>query len=173
MGETSRSVVARRLGLLLAGVLAIWGLGAVAAQAASPVVQETLPVQSVFGALVPDPCNGATITWTGNVHVVGAMTTDAAGGAVFLGHVNLEDVHGTDLAGNRYTITLASNEEIVFAPSSPTLPVPNVYTHVIRFNINSDGSSPNFYEDEVAHYTVTPDGQIAVVFDNVDTGCSS
>ena len=173
MGETLRTVLARRRWLLLAGVVAALGLGAVASQAASPVVQETVPIQSVFGASVVDPCSGDVITWTGNVHVVGAMSTDAAGGAVFLAHVNFEVVNGTGLTGTIYTITLDSNEKIVFAPSSPTLPGPNIETHVIRLNIISHGSTPNFYEDAVAHYTVTPDGTVAVAFDKVDTGCSS
>jgi hypothetical protein len=136
-------------------------------------VQETVPVQSALGPTVTDPCNQQVITWTGNVHLVGAMTTDAAGGAVFLAHVDLEDVRGTDPTGTRYTVALASNESVVFAPSSPTLPTPNVMTHVLRLNVISDGSTPNAFEDLVAHYTVTPDGQVAVSFDNVDTGCSS
>jgi hypothetical protein len=158
--------------IALPAVVGLLAAAAPATQAASPVTQETVPVQSVLGPAVVDPCNGQTITWTGNVHILGAMTTDANGGAVFSAHINFEDVKGTDLTGTDYTITLASNEKVVFAPSSPTLPVPNIETHVIRLNIISHGSTPNFYEDEVGHYTVTPDGQIAVSFDNVDMGCS-
>ena len=101
MGETLRTAPARRLGLLLAGLLAVLSVGAVTAQAASPVTQETVPVQSVLGASIVDPCSQQVITWTGNVHIVGAMTTDAAGGAVFLAHVSFDDVHGTDPTGTR------------------------------------------------------------------------
>ncbi len=173
MGEIWHPILARRVGSLVVAMLAVLGVGSVAAQAASPVTQETVPIQSVLGGSVVDPCNQQEITWTGNVHLVGAMTTDAAGGAVFRGHVNFEDVHGTDPTGTNYTIALASNDTVVFAPSSPNLPTPNVETHTIRLDIISHGSTANFYEDEVAHYTVTPDGTIAVAFDKVDTGCSS
>jgi hypothetical protein len=145
--------------IALPAVIGLLAVAAPAAQAASPITQETVPVQSVFGGSVPDPCNGELITWTGNIHVLGAMTTDAAGGAVFLGHIDFEHVHGTDPTGTQYTIALASNETIVFAPSSPTLPIENVYTHVIQLDIISHGSTPNFYEHEVGHYTITPDGQ--------------
>lgn len=168
-----RRVRAGRLGLLVAGMLVVLGVGAVTAQAASPITQETVPVQSALGGSVPDPCNGELIAWTGNIHVVGGMTTDADGGAVFLGEINSEDVSGVDPTGARYTVTLASSDSVVFAPSSPALPTPNVETHIIRLNINSDGSTPNYYEDLVGHYTVTPDGQIAVSFERVDTSCSS
>jgi hypothetical protein len=101
------------------------------------------------------------------------MTTDANGEALFLAHVNFADVHGTDPAGTQYTVALARNESVVFAPSSPTLPTPNVATHALRLDIISGGSTPNFYEDLVGHYTVTPDGRIAVSFETVGAGCSS
>jgi hypothetical protein len=172
MGQISLRTHARRLSLLAASVFAVAGIGAVTAQAAPPQIQETVPVESVLGGSIVDPCNGQTITWTGNVHLLGGETTDAAGGAVFYAQVNFNDVKGTDPTGTQYTIPLHSNDIIVFAPSSPTLPTPNVETHTIRLNINSDGSSPNAYEDAVAHYTVTPDGKVAVAFDKVDTGCS-
>jgi hypothetical protein len=160
--------------IALPAVLGLFAVAAPAARAASPVIQETVPVQSVFGGSVVDPCNGEPITWTGNVHVLGAMITDGDGGAVFLAHVDFQDVHGTDPTRTRYTIALASNESIVFAPSSPTLPIENVFTHVIRLDIVSAGSTSNFSEYEVGHYTIRPAGQIAVVFDNVDTrSCSS
>lgn len=174
MGEALRRTLGRRLGLLLASMLVVSGLGAVAAEAASPIqVQETVPVASVFDGPLVDPCNQQPITWTGNVHLMGAITTDANGGAVFLGHVNFEDVQGTDPTGTQYTITLASNDEIVYAPSSPTLPGPNIETHTIRLNINSNNGTPNAYEDGVLHYTITPDGQVVVAFDKTGMGCTS
>ena len=175
MGETLRTLVARRLGLLLAGMLAVLGVGAVTAQAASPVqVQLTEPVQTFFmSPSIPNPCNGELITWTGNVHVLGVMTTDAAGGLVLTADVNLEGVHGTDPTGTRYTVTLASHEEVVLAPSSPNLgSLPNIVTHAIRLNINSAGSTPNAFEDGVSHFTILPDGTVTVSFDKVDTGCT-
>lgn len=173
MGEQIRRLRRWRLGLPLAGMLVVFGVGAVTAQAASPIMQETIPVQAVLDETVPNPCNGQLITWTGNLHVVGGMTTDGHGGAVFLGELNFENVHGTDVTGAGYTATLGSSDKAVFAPSSPTLPTPNVETHVIRFNIISTDSTSNYYEDLVGHYTITPDGKIAVAFEKVDTGCSS
>jgi hypothetical protein len=154
-------------------VIGLLTLAALPARAASPVTQETVAVQSVFGASVGDPCSGASIAWTGTVHLVGAMTTDAAGGAVFLAHVNFDGVQGTDPTGTRYTVVLTSNDTVVFAPSSPNLPSANVETHVIRLEIISHGSAPNASVDLVGHYTITPDGQVAVSFEKVDAGCSS
>jgi hypothetical protein len=157
----------------MAGMLVVLGVGAVTAQAASPVVQETISVESAYGSSVVDPCNSQVITWTGNVHLVGSMTTDAAGGAVFAGHLNFNDVHGTDPTGTRYTIPWDTNEVIVFAPSSPALgPIPNVETHVISLPIISNGPTPNFYDQGVLHFTVTPDGKIAVSFVRETTRCS-
>jgi hypothetical protein len=174
MGQSLRTTLARRLGFLMAGTLSALGVGAVTAQAASPVVQETVPIQSVYGSSVVDPCNGEVITWTGDVHLVASMTTDANGGAVFAGHLQFRDVHGTDPTGTRYTIPWDTNDVVVFAPSSPALgSTPNVETHVISLPIISDGPSPNFYDQGVLHYTVTPDGQIAVAFVRETTRCSS
>jgi hypothetical protein len=173
MGKHLRSALGWRLGLPVVGILAMFGTGAVTAEAASPILQETLPVQTVLDETVPNPCNGQLVTWTGNIHVAGGMTTDANGGAVFLGALNFENVHGTDATGTSYTATLGSSDKAVFAPSSPTLPTPNVETHVIRFNLISAGSTSNYYEDLVGHYTITPDGRIAVAFQKVGMGCSS
>jgi hypothetical protein len=173
MGKHLRRALAWRLGLPLVGILAVFGPGAVTAGAASPILQETLPIQALLDGTVPNPCNGQVITWTGNLHVVGGMTTDANGGAVFLGEINFENVHGTDGTGTAYTATLGSSDKAVFAPSSPTLPTPNVETHVIRLNLIGAGSTSNYYEDLVGHYTITPDGAIAVAFEKVDVGCSS
>lgn len=167
-----RAVPARRLGLLLTAMLAAVSVGAVTAQAASPVTQETIPVESVFGPSVVDPCSGEVITWTGSVHIMGVMTTDAAGGFVIIGHLNFEGVQGTDSTGTKYTVVWTSNESVIFAPSSPNLPTPNVETQVIRLALIGAGSTPDFYLDVVGHYTITPDGRVAVSFETVNTGCS-
>lgn len=173
MGAIMRPALARRLGLLLSSAAIVLG-GAVTAQAATPVQQEDVSIQDVYGSGTIDPCNGEPIAWTGNVHVMAGMTTDAAGGFVIHGVVNFNDVKGVDPTGNQYTIQLNSAQAEVWAPSSPNLgDVANVYTHTLSLHVISQNGTGNYYDYGVAHFTITPDGQIVVAFVHESFGCSA
>jgi hypothetical protein len=162
-----RNIVTRSLGFGLAGALAVMGAGAAVAQAAQQF-NEDLPAQALVGEPAIDPCNGEPIVYTGTVHLAEEIVSNPAGDFKIIAHTNLEDTHGTDATGTKYELVNASHLGSDLVSNGA-----DVYSGIVRFQVISDGGTANYYQDQLLHETITPDGQITANFYTVDTGCTS
>src|SRR5215470_18832576 len=127
----------------------------VAVNAAASVTQN---VQIPISGAVFNPCNGETVTFTGIVHVIQAVTFDGAGGFHLVAN---DDIHvtATGSFGNSYE----GNEEDQFQLNGR---VGIEQTVGSTFSEISKGAAPNFEQHFLQHITVNPNGTVTVFFTN-------
>jgi hypothetical protein len=117
---------------------------------AAVVTNMTVPLnQTVF-----NPCTSDLIAFTGNIHIVVAMTPDASGGFHFHADVNVSGVTGVGVPSG-ITYHGVGGDWVEFN-AKPPFPVAATFTNV--FGLISTGSSPNFVVTETLHMTVNADG---------------
>jgi len=152
----------RRLLPALFLAAALW---LVPATSSAAVVQNAqLPLNVTF---VNTPCTGDTITFTGNIHLVIAMTPDASGGFHFHADNNVSGVTGVGVpSGTTYHGIGGGWFEFNADP-----PFPVVATETDVFGLISTGSSSNFVVTVTLHMTVNADGSITAQVMRISITC--
>lgn len=109
---------------------------------------------------------GETITLSGTL--LGVFTVQDLGGDGLLltFHFQPQGVSGTSSSGVPYHATGLTRDTIVFVPSGGL-----TETFVNRFHIVGTRGAPTFYVKTTFHITVTPSGDVAVVFENFSAEC--
>ena len=121
------------------------------AQATTTTTNETIP----FASTLFNPCNGDTVTFSGNLHVVNTMTTDASGGTHLKTHINYQDVTGTGYpSGLTYNVRTVSNE-VVNDNDGPQ----SEATVISTVKLIARGPALDFYLRTVLHVTVNANGE--------------
>ena len=123
----------------------------------------TVNVHIPISGAVFNPCNGETVTFTGSVHVIQAVTFDGAGGFHLVENDNIH-VTATGSFGNAYE----GNEEDQFQLNGR---VGIEQTVGSTFSEISKGSAPNFEEHFLQHITVNANGTVTVFFTNFTSSC--
>jgi len=123
----------------------------------------TVNVQFPISGAVFNPCNGETVTFTGTVHVIQAVTFDGSGGFHLVANDNIH-VSATGNFGNSYE----GNEEDQFQLNGR---VGIEQTVGSTFSEISKGSAPNFEEHFLQHITVNANGTVTVFFTNFTSSC--
>jgi hypothetical protein len=126
-------------------------------QATTTTTNEDIP----FTNTLLNQCNGDTVTFSGSLHVVNTMTTDASGGTHLKTHVNYQDVTGTGApSGINYRVGTVSNEVINDndGPQSTT-------------TVITQGPALNSFLRTVLHITVNANGETTSTVDEVSFEC--
>jgi hypothetical protein len=145
--------------LVILGVLLALAVP-VSAPAATTVQKQT------FDTTFPI-CNGDLVHLTGTLLVTMSDTTTPSGGEVIAVHFQPQGVTGVDLVtGTVFHATGLTRDLIVVSPSGGS-----TETFVNRFHIQATGGAQSFIITELFHVTVTPDGTVRVLFDNVSSTC--
>jgi hypothetical protein len=137
----------------------------VPATSSAAVIQNVqLPLNVTF---VNTPCTGDTITFTGNIHLVIAMTTDASGGFHLHFDNNVSGVTGVGVpSGTTYHGIGGGWFEVNANP-----PFPVIATETDVFGLISTGSSSNFVVTVTLHMTVNADGSITAQVMRISITC--
>jgi hypothetical protein len=121
------------------------------AQATTTTTNETVP----FTSTLFNPCNGDTVTFSGNMHVTNTMTTDADGGTHLRTHINYQDVTGTGVpSGITYKVRTVTNE-VSNDNDGPQYEA----TVISTVKLIAHGPALDFYLRTVMHVTVNANGQ--------------
>jgi hypothetical protein len=139
-------------------------LPAARAQATTITTNETI----AFSDSRINPCNGDIVAFSGNIHLVNHVTTDAAGGTHVETHVNYSNVEGLGSpSGATYRVVTTRNT------SYNDSATPQSEMTVIQvINLIGQGSVPNFRLFMTFHITVNANGQTTSTVSNVSTQCS-
>jgi hypothetical protein len=137
---------------------------------------ETVNGQFPFGPdMTADPCNPSVqITFSGNIHVHGTLTYDAAGGVHSDLTTNLDQISATGSNGLSYRfmqngqVINFPNETFFHVNSDGSLEVSQNLT--IRFV--SQGPRDNFHLTSNFHLTITPNGDVKGVVSNFSAVCT-
>jgi hypothetical protein len=149
----------KKLTLLITAVLASLVLASSAA--ADTTVVKDIPFQTTITGC------GDTITLSGTL--IGIFTEQELGDGGFLltFHFQPQGLSGTSSTGVPYHGTGLTRDTTVFVPSGGF-----TETFVNRFHIVGTMGAPTYYVKETFHITVTPTGEIAVLFDNFSLECA-
>ena len=120
-------------------------------QASTTTTNETVP----FTSSLFNPCNGDTVTFSGNFHVTNTMTVDASGGTHLKTHTNYQNVTGTGTpSGVTYNVRTVTNE----VTNDSDSPQSNA-TVISTVKLTAQGPSLDFYLRVVMHVTVNANGE--------------
>jgi hypothetical protein len=146
-------------------ILVILGVvGALAAPVSAPA--GTTVDKITFDTTFP-LCNGNLIHVSGPLLVVISETATPSGGEVFAFHFQPQGVTGVDLVtGTVFQATGLTRDLIMNSP-----PGGSTETFVNKFHIQARGGAESYIITELFHVTVTPDGTVAVFFDNFASTC--
>jgi hypothetical protein len=132
----------------------------VSAEAATTVEQQT------FDETFP-LCNGDFIHVSGTLLVTNTETSTPSGGFVVAFHFQPQGVTGVDLTtGTVFHATGLTRDLIVFSPSGGI-----TETFVNQFHIQATGGEQSYIITELFHITISPDGTVRSLFDNVSATC--
>jgi hypothetical protein len=148
----------RRLLLVLAvvGVLA----APLSAQAITTVEQVTF--DDTFAL-----CNGDPLHLSGTLLATISETHTPSGGEVVAFHFSPQGVRGVDLVtGTVFHAGGLTRDLIVNSPPGGT-----TETFVNRFHIQATGGADSFIASGLFHITVTPNGTVTVLFENLSSTC--
>ncbi|MET0646834.1 MAG: hypothetical protein ABW208_09455 [Pyrinomonadaceae bacterium] len=144
---TPRACAAALLALLFTAFANTPALG----QATTTTTNETVP----FTSTLFNQCNGDMVTFSGNMHVVNTMTTDASGGTHLKTHTNYQNVTGTGSpSGISYNVRTVSNE-VINDNDGPQ----STATVISTVKLIAHGPALDFYLRIVLHVTVNANGQ--------------
>jgi hypothetical protein len=120
-------------------------------QATTTTTNETIE----FSSNLFNQCNGDDVTFSGTLHVVNTMTTDASGGTHLKTHINYQNVTGTGIpSGINYRVRTVSNEVINDADGPQS-----TATVISTVKLIAPGPALNFFLRIVLHITVNANGQ--------------
>src|SRR5215470_15254667 len=127
--------------------------------AAAKIVNVNIPISGT----VFNPCNGETITFSGNDHFIVHVTLDGAGGFHAKSHDNIH-VTAAGSLGNSYEGNQEENN-----PFNGRVGLEQTFG--LTFSEISRGSAPNFEEHVLQHITVNANGTVTVFFSNFTSNC--
>lgn len=135
----------------LAAALILTGMHtSAAAQATTVTSTATFPV--TYEAV---PCGADVVNFSGNVHLLFHVTTDASGGRHVTLQMNTQGVKGTGLTGEQYVSSTTIHETL----SDPqTADGKLVYTSTAKYLVVGKGRNPDFIVRMTTHVTVSDDG---------------
>ncbi len=132
-------------------------------QATTTTTNETVP----FTSSLFNPCNGDTVTFSGNLHVVNTMTTDASGGTHLKTHINYQNVTGTGVpSGITYNVRTVSNEVTNDADGPQS-----TATVISIVKLVAHGPALDFFLRNVLHVTVNANGQTTSTVQETSIEC--
>lgn len=132
-------------------------------QATTTTTNETIP----FTSTLFNQCNGDTVTFSGNMHVVNTFTIDASGGTHLKTHVNYQGVTGTGApSGLAYNVRTVTNEVVNDSdgPQSTT-------TVISTVKLIAHGPALDFFLRTVLHITVNANGETTSTVQQVSVEC--
>lgn len=119
-----------------------------------------------IAATVFDPCDGENVAFNGTINTIATLTT-TPGGLIATFHSNFRQISAIgETTGIVYQLHCTENMTRLEAPSPTT--TPSIQT-TVRLCILS-GNNALF--NALAHYSITPDGDVAVSFDNFEVQCT-
>jgi len=128
-------------------------------------VSERFPIDLTVFVSCADGGAGEFVQLIGTLHVLSSVTVDSNGGFRDKSVFNPQGVSGTGLTtGDKYQGTGTTTS--VFR-----LTVGVSQTYVNSFLIIGQGSGNNFLVQETFHFTVNPNGELTVFFDNFSVEC--
>jgi len=148
---------------VLLGALSILGLLVSRPAQGAVVTNVVVPFAGTF----VNPCNGENVLFTGDLHMLFAVTLDQNGGFHFNLHDNGQGISGTGAGtGLKYQIPMADHTGLFEGG-----PLPAVVTITETFEMISQGSTQNFYLKSLFHITINANGILTVDNFSVDTAC--
>jgi hypothetical protein len=133
------------------------------AQATTTTTNENVPfTNSLF-----NPCNGDQVTFSGTLHVVNSMTTDASGGTHLKTHLNYQDVTGTGApSGITYRVRTVTNEVVNDNDGEQS-----EATVISTVKLIAQGPALNYFLRTVLHVTVNANGETTSTVQEVGFEC--
>ena len=147
--------------IVLVSSLAITVLLIIAVKAMAAV---TTNIEIPISGAIMNPCNGETLTFTGNVHIIATVTFDGSGGFHNVMNDNIH-VTATGSFGNEYE----GNEEDHFELNGRVNG--GEQTVSTTFSAIGKGSAPNAEMHALEHITVNNNGTVTVSFSNFTSSC--
>ncbi|HEX8337256.1 MAG TPA: hypothetical protein VF621_11045 [Pyrinomonadaceae bacterium] len=132
-------------------------------QATTVTTSENIP----FASTLTNPCNGDLVTFSGTLHVVNSMTTDASGGTHLRTHINYQNVTGTGTpSGLTYKVRTITNE----VSNDADGPQSNA-TVISIVKLTAQGPALDFYLRTVLHVTVNANGETTSTVEETSIEC--
>ena len=150
-----------------AGVLAAFALAAAvpAAAYAAATVGTDVSSYQLDSQGVP-LCDGEEVAFSGDITFITHTTENAAGGALFVQHVNFGHVTATGLtSGSTYQMTEAENYVTTLSGDQST------FISVIDGHLVGSGPNGNTNLQIVSKMTVNADGTVTASFDRFNVTC--
>ncbi|MBV9928769.1 MAG: hypothetical protein JOZ96_27385 [Acidobacteria bacterium] len=133
------------------------------AQASTMTTNENIP----FTSSLFNPCNSDQVTFSGTLHVVNTMTTDASGGTHLKTHLNYQDVTGTGVpSGITYNVRTVTNE-VINDNDGPQ----SEMTVISTVKMVARGPALDYYMRTVIHITVNANGETTSTVQEVSIEC--
>jgi hypothetical protein len=132
-------------------------------QATTTTTNENIP----FTSIIFNQCNGDTVTFSGTLHIVNTLTTDADGGTHLKTHTNYQDVTGTGLpSGINYRVGTVLNEVV----NDNDGPQSNA-TVISTVKLIAPGPALNSFLRIVTHITINANGETTSEVQEVSVEC--
>jgi len=160
----SNPSTSRMRAAFVAALFLVLGAGSNAfGQATTTTTNEELPISSS----VVNQCNGDTVAFSGTMHIVNTMATDAGGGTHLKTHINYQDVTGTGApSGLSYNVRTVSNE-VVNDNDGPQYTA----TVISTVKLIAQGPSMNFFLRTVLHVTINANGETTSTVQEMSIEC--
>lgn len=138
------------------------------AGASTPALGQTTTNEDIpFTSSLFNPCNGDLVTFSGTLHVVNTMTTDADGGTHLKTHINYQDVTGTgNPSGITYKVRTVTNE-VVNDDDGPQ----STATVISTVKLIAQGPTLDYFMRTVLHVTVNANGETTSTVQEVNVEC--
>jgi hypothetical protein len=121
------------------------------AQAATTTTNVTFP----FNVVIPNPCTGEAIAFTGENHFVIHTTATPSGTFETTIHSNLQNVSGVGtVTGAIYRAVISNKQTTVLTAAAG-----QVNTLIGNFHIIGPGAGNNFILHNTVHVTINPNGE--------------
>lgn len=158
-----QSITPRACAALFVILFAAFASAPAFAQATTTTTNEDIP----FTSSVFNQCNGDNVTFSGTMHVVNTLTTDADGGTHLKTHTNYQDVTGTGTpSGITYRVKSVSNE-VVNDNDGPQYNA----TVISTLRLNAQGPALNYFLRIVMHVTINANGETTTQTQEVSVEC--
>lgn len=145
---------------IFVGISVIFGL-LMTSQAYAVEVNKKVPIS----LLIPVPCTGENVFFTGTDHVVFNDKINKNGRLEFIYHENLMGVSGVgETSGEKYRITSISKEN---SGKDTTDGYPVDFTFVQNLHILRLGWGNVYTVHMLCHYTINANGELTVDIDNL------
>lgn len=132
-------------------------------QASTTTTNETVP----FTSSLFNPCNGDTVTFSGDMHVTNSLTVDSSGGTHLKTHINYQNVTGTgNPSGITYNVRTVTNE-VTNDNDGPQ----STATVISTVKLIAHGPSLDFYLRFVMHVTVNANGETTSMVQEANFEC--